>query len=658
MADQIPELDVLPAPKQVRMPEHARASGVTAPPAVGSVQWTGVLDDRARLKLDELLGEPNFPLLIHIETRTGQYPSFGDDESYSLEVDAAGCRVAANTAWGALHGITTLWQLCVLTGGPPPACQIIDQPRFPWRGLLIDVARHFISLQVLRRVVDGMSRLKLNVLHLHLSDDQAFRFECQAFNKLASPDHYSQAELRDLIDYAAARGIRVVPELDVPGHVTSWLVNYPEWGLGQVAPTDKFGVHKACLNVADSAVYEALERVFGELCAVFEDEFVHIGGDEVHPAWWRSDTDIQAYIQQHELVDERGLQAHFNRRLCQLLNQQGRQVVAWDEVLHPDMPDLVVQNWRGATTRDRARALGQDTLMSCAYYLDLFYPADMHYRFDPEATQAELLELEDALRGDPRLAHVAEGLGWTEQWRDGAVDIANTAPDRRGRVLGGEACLWSELVDDDTLEVRLFSRLPAVAERFWSPAEASDLESFYRRLTAVLSLPGLDVAGLQARRLSNLGLSEAQIHIAALLEPVKWYARLLGEQALQARIEGQEMPQARPYDVHTPLNKVVDFLAPESLPARELAKLPRAALLRSVTEWQQLQLEDWPEDVVPVLAALKEIAGIMAALPADPDLRQIRSTQAQLEALYKPYGEYLPAVVPGLLKWLERHVGA
>jgi hexosaminidase len=365
-------------------------------------------------------------------------------------------------------------------------------------------------------------------------------------------------------------------------------------------------------------------------------------------------------MQAHDLADAAALQNYFNRRLCAMLTGMGKQVVAWDEVLHPNMPELLVQNWRGATTRDRALAAGRDCLVSAGYYLDLFYPAETYYQFDPQARQQDLLAYEDGMRRDMRFEHIAGGLAWTDQWRNEAIDLDSYRGDH-GRVLGGEACLWSELVDADTLEVRLWSRLPAVAERLWSPAEINDVEDFYRRLRLVLELPPYAVAAVQQSRLRDLGLSDGQISTAAYLEPVKWYARLLGAEALQARLQGSEMPQARPYDTNTRLNRLVDFISPESLAARQLMMLEPPQLLALARRWRNLDDQDWPPDVRDAIAGLRDVGAVLVELlgEAPQGVHEARYAQsiARLQDLYQPRGEYMVAVVPWLLRWLATWYG-
>jgi hexosaminidase len=562
--------------------------------------------------------------------------------------------------------LTTLLHL-LADGGAVPAMQIDDGPRFSWRGLLIDVARHFIPVSALTRTLDAMALFKLNVLHLHLTDDQGFRFPSRAFPRLAQAPAYTKEELGLLVTYAGQRGIRVLPELDVPGHTCSWLQAYPEWGSGNPQPTRRFGVHRECLDPSNPTIFPVIQTLLGELAEVFPDEFVHIGGDEVHPEWWTASEQVRQYMGDHGLADVGELHAEFNRRVTAMALDLGKRVIGWDEVLHPRLPaPVVVQSWRGATARDRALDTGHDCVVSANYYLDLCFPADMHYRFDPEAPEAELVRLEDTLGEDPRLAHVAEGMAWTRHWRDAGVARESTeAETPRGSVIGAEACLWSELVDAETLDVRVWTRLPALAERFWSPPAQQDENDLYRRLKVSLELlkisADMDLFAISRRLLRRAGLQAAWDPLAAVLEPVKWYGRLLGEVALAARIAGREMPQSRPYDADTPLDRVVDGLFPESLEAREVARLcersaaadPAAApRLRAQAEiWRGLPCSGaGPAELDELARRLQSLGALMIDV-MDGRMAPESAVPAALAA-GRPHGEYLLAVADPVGRWL------
>jgi hexosaminidase len=608
-------------------------------------------------------GGPTRPLVVECERASPPWPAVDDDEGYELVIDRSGVRLAAAAEWGVLRGLATLAQLCS-AGAAVPALRIVDQPRFPWRGLMLDAARHFIPLPDLLRTLDGMAIFKLNVLHLHLSDDQGFRFGSRRYPELASADHYSRDELSELVAAAADRGIRIVPELDVPGHTASWLAAHPEWGCGTPRPTRRFGVHDECLDPTRPAVMAAVTGLFEELAEVFPDRYLHLGGDEVRADWWQSDPAVAAYMARHGLADAAALQSRFTADVAAAIAGLGRRALAWDEVLHPGLPSgLTVQAWRGVTARERALAAGCDCVLSAPYYLDLFYPADVHAGFDPAASLSELMTREDALLDDARFAHVAAGMAWTRRWRE--QPELPPRDDGPGRLLGAEACLWTELVDARVLDVRLWSRMPVLAERFWS-AGAGDLDDLYRRLEHALAAlrgwAGIDVDGDVRRLVVAAGVRDAWLPLIAQLEPVKWYGRLLGEEALAARLRGRDLPKARPYDTDTPLDRVVDALPPESLAARRLALLLRAerqgdedarTRLRALAEtWRQLpESGEGPGELAPLAGRLRELGrmlsevleGALAPQQALPDARRAAG----------PVGEYLLAPALPLAEWLE-----
>lgn len=601
------------------------------------------------------------PVQLRVQASCGGVPTPEEDESYWLVADDAGLYVDAATEWGILRGLVTLGQL-VAPDGTIPHIAVDDRPRFPWRGLLLDPARHFLPLADLLRTLDGMACCKLNVLHLHLSDDQGFRFPVPALPRLASDDAYTADELAVVVSHAADLGIRVVPEIDMPGHVTSWLTAYPELGTRQVAPSERFGVHGACLDPSNEAVFDAIGAVLDTLIEVFPDECLHIGGDEVSPGWWADDPNIRALMARESLADVRAVQGYFNRRVGAMVAARGRRVVAWDEVLDAGCPaGWIVQAWRGGTMRDRALAAGNRVVVSAPYYLDLNYPVGVHYGFDPGATQEDLVAREDALAADPRFAPVAQGMRWAAHWREGAVDRAPPGSDPA--LLGGEACLWGELVVPAVLDTRLWSRLPAVAERFWSPAGRVAEDHLYTRLDRFLDseLPevGIDISAAFEAALARLGLAGEWREVAALMEPVKWYGRLLGAEALAARIEGREMPQARPYGVRTPLDGLVDHLPPESRSARRLAAVCRSAgerddsavlsLEKTLARWRALAARrDVPGGLAEPLQRLLLLADVIesrlaSGAPAAP---------ATLTALGAPMGELVLALPPALQAWL------
>jgi hexosaminidase len=277
-------LALMPWPRRVTRIETPLE--LTAPD--WSVNWAGVRTLRLERTVARMLERMTLfcgagaTLSIDCAAASAPYPDLDDDESYLLKIDSVEARLTAATEWGVLRGLATLAQLTAV-GKTLPGVLIGDAPRFAWRGLMVDVARHFIAVETLLRTLDAMALVKLNVLHLHLTDDQAFRFGSRAFPELAEHgsdgSYYSEHDLGEIVTHAAELGIRVVPELDVPGHTSSWLAAHPEWGTVRESrtPSTRFGVHSACLDPTREEVYAALARLFDDVTRVFPDRFVHIG---------------------------------------------------------------------------------------------------------------------------------------------------------------------------------------------------------------------------------------------------------------------------------------------------------------------------------------------------------------------------------------------
>jgi hexosaminidase len=463
--------------------------------------------------------------------RAGKLEPF-EDESYALTVGPDKIVLSATTDLGVLHGLETLLQLLAADeeGYYFPCVEIRDRPRFTWRGLLIDSGRHFQPVEVIKRNLDGMAALKMNVLHWHLTEDQGFRVESKAFpglHRLGSDGlFYTQAQVREIIGYAAERGIRVMPEFDVPGHSTSWFVAYPELASapGPYAIERRFGVAQPAFNPADERIYTFLDRFFGEMASLFPDLYLHIGGDEVEGHHWDANPAIQAFKKKNGLADNHALQAYFNRRLLKILTRHGKRMVGWDEIFQPGMPsDIVIQSWRGQEALVESARKGIQALLSNGYYIDLCQPAETHYLNDP----------------------IPEG---------SPLDEA-----QRKLVLGGEATMWSELVTPETIDSRIWPRTAAIAERLWSRPDVRDVEDMYRRLAIVSlrleerGLTHLKNQDMMLRRLaSGPDIGPLKV-LAGVVEPLKNYAR---------------HSQGLTYRSLSPLTRFVDACAPESLEAR------------------------------------------------------------------------------------------
>ncbi|MEE4301991.1 MAG: family 20 glycosylhydrolase, partial [Pseudomonadales bacterium] len=541
---------------------------------------------RHQQRFDGLLTAPaggSPRLSISVRDDLDRSPRLGDDEAFTCRVTSAGAEVEAATPFGVSHALERFLQLVARDAVGPhlPAMRLEDGPHLPWRGLLLDLARHHLPLPALLRTLDGMAALGLNVLHLHLNDDQGFRIETpscpELFERASGGRYLREAEVERLIADAAIRGIRVVPEFDVPGHAGAILWARPDLAAGEPpgALPRAFGPSRHALDPTREDTWALLDAVLGDLARHFDDPFVHIGGDEVHPEVYAfRDARRRDWCEARGLGSALDVQRWFVAEMVRLVERHDRRAVVWDEALAPQLPeDVVVQSWRGAGSLEAALEAGHDALSSSGYYLDLCYPARLHYAFDPASGAASLAGAEAALLAAPDLASVRKGIEALFRSVDGLAGRSGAA---RGRLLGGEACLWSELVTAELLDTRLYGRLAAVAERLWSEPERADVDDFYRRL------PGF-LAHLEAHTdcrpltgcepvLLRIGVRPDELHhvrvLLAALEPVRWYRRLLGARLATARGEGSGMGTAdaeRPYDADTLLQRPVDLLPPESL---------------------------------------------------------------------------------------------
>jgi hexosaminidase len=541
-------------------------------------------------------------------------PSVDEDESYSLEVSDKQARLLAPTVVGALRGLETLLQLveCDRDGYYLPGVNIQDQPRFPWRGLLIDVGRHYEPMEILKRNLDAMAAVKLNVFHWHLTEDQGFRVESKKFPKLhlmgSDGLYYTQDQVREVIAYARERGIRVVPEFDIPGHSTSWLVGYPELGSapGPYQIERGAGIFEPALDPTREQVYKFLDGFLGEMASLFPDAYMHIGGDENKGKQWDRNPQIQAFMKEKGIKDNPALQAYFNQRLLKILQKHGKKMIGWDEILQPDLPrDAVIQSWRGPASLAEAAKRGYDGILSAGYYIDLIYPAAQHYRADPIP-----------------------------------ADSALTSAEAK-HVLGGEATMWGEYVSPETIDSRIWPRTAAIAERLWSPRTIDDVGDMYRRLAVMsvqleeLGLTHRKNFGMLLRRLAGSEEIGPLATLALVVEPVKEYRR--GEM--------------RPATMLSPLTGLVDAARPDSDAARRFAakvddllsdaprfQLFRESILMTLTEWRDAGLALDP--VIDQSPALHE------ARPLARDLSEIGV--AGLEAM-----SYLSTGVAPTSEWRD-----
>ena len=475
----------------------------------------------------------------------------GDDESYELAVDSTGAVLSSATAAGALRGAETFLQL--IEGGRIAGCRIRDHPRFPWRGLMLDVARHYLPVDTILRQIDAMAVVKMNVLHLHLTDDQGFRLETRCcadlHEKGSGGQFYAQADLRRIVAHAAERGIRVVPELDVPGHTTSW----------REAPAKRFGVFPGYLDLRSEQVLDLLGKLFAEVATIFPDPYIHVGGDE---------TEAPA-----ELV----------ARLRPLLARAGKKMIVWDEALSPALPkDALVQAWRGRRPIIASTFSGYRTLISTGFYLDHNLSADYAYRNPMDGTL-----------GNPESI--------LDRYFASRVKVPAQAKVRPELIEGGEACLFGEFTTALNVDIRLWPRAAAIAERLWSPASAKDVDSLYQRLSRLDQVLG--TTAIYEQRLKDLAGTEPVgplRTLADVLEPYKYAARI---------VEGK-------YDTDSPLDTLVDVLRPESLAARDFRRLVDSGQKPEIRRW----LIVWRDNHAKVLPVLQANPKLQAMIPVSAEL--------------------------------------
>ena len=556
-------------------------------------------------------------LLIHAEHRREEVQKVGEDESYELRVEQSGAKLTAPNPLGILHGLQTFLQLLETTGKgfAVPAVTIKDEPRFAWRGLLIDVSRHFIPLDVLKRNLDGMAAVKMNVMHWHLSDDQGFRVESKQFPKLHEMGSeglfYTQDEIREFLAYAHDRGIRVLPEFDIPGHSRSWFVGYPELASGPGPYALGGGGIDPIMDPTQESTYKFLDKFIAEMAKLFPDAYFHIGGDEVDGKQWDANPQIQAFIHAHGMKNNQDLQAYFNERLQKILTKHHKITIGWDEILHPDLPKtVVVQSWRGQQSLAAASKQGYSGLLSFGYYLDLMWPAARHYAVDP-------------ISGD----------------------AATLTPEEKTRILGGEACMWAEWVTPENIDSHIWPRNAAVAERLWSPQEVTDVDSMYTRLNALsLRLEWLGLTHRSARMymLRRMGGTDSLYlrALAEIAEPVKDYKRWDSSKG--------------PIDFHAPLIRMVDAVYPESDTARSFRDLVQnyvrsgykdqvaAGLIRS---W----LKTWQDNDSALHPLLEQSFLLHEVMPLSENLSALGA--AGLQAL-----DYLDKSEPSPESWRKQQL--
>jgi len=504
-ASATPAIAVIPAPAQVEA--LTGSLSVTADTRVAAGGGAGA-EAAARFLVDLLKRGGGMALAVDAG---GQAPAArgiafvqdesapADPEGYELVVREDGVRIAARGRSGLLYGAVTLWQLLTSTPGPQarvvlPGLRIVDQPRFRWRGVMLDSARHYQSPEFIERFIDAMAIHKLNVLHWHLTDDQGWRLEIRKYPRLtdigawrvpagraATRDvdpatgrprlyggYYSQETVRRLVAYAAARGVTIVPEIEMPGHATASIAAYPALGVTDTPPAAvpaDWGVYPNLYN-AEESTFRFLEDVLDEVIALFPGAYVHVGGDEAIKQQWQASPRIQARMRELGIADEAGLQSHFIHRMERFLRARGRRLVGWDEILDGGIaPGAIVMSWRGLDGALTAARNGHDTVLSPwpTLYLDNRQGDSPR---DPPGRE-RIITAEEIYRFNP----LPPGL----------------AVERRHHVLGVQANAWTEhMRTEDRVEFMTFPRAAALAEVAWSPAGRLDWRDFLARLAPEL----------------------------------------------------------------------------------------------------------------------------------------------------------------------------
>jgi len=470
-------------------------------------------------------------------------PAIGEDESYSLTITSDRVDLKAGTTLGALHGFETILQLLTRDNSGElyfPVVTIRDAPRFSWRGLMIDVARHFIPIDVLKRNIDAMAAVKMNVLHLHLTDNEGFRVESKTFPKLHSNgsngDYYTQAQIRDLISFAEERGIIIVPEFDMPGHTKSWFAGYPELasGPGPYEPGPPIDFHSVqqmnlgsimqlvnnapfpAIDPTRRSTYEFMDKFIGEMSSLFSSPFIHIGADENNGVVWKDNPSIVAFMKAHNIPNTHALQAYFVARINKIIAKHHKQMIGWEELFSKDLSkDVTVQVWQNGTYTQQALDNGNPVLISKGFYLDVFMPAYVHYN-------------------NP--------------------DLPASAIKNAGQLRGGEAAQWTEVADKTNIETRLWPRAAAIAEKLWSDSVTNDIDDLYRRLFALGEQ--LDESGLQhisnyeraLRRYTHDAFLPLKT-LTDILTPVKGYKKLFAQLMMPESMSYQAAPLIQVSDI-------------------------------------------------------------------------------------------------------------
>jgi hexosaminidase len=520
---------LIPAPAQMRVQGGAlqlpAAAEVAATGGAGAEQAAARLSELSqRLHAHGLQRADSASASVHFELDAAAGLA---REAYRIEVTDTQARAIASDAAGLFHAATSLALLMQVGegGASIPKVSIEDVPRFGWRGLMLDSARHAQSVDEIKHLLDSMALHKLNVLHWHLTDDQGWRIEIKQFPRLTevggcripagaagrdplsgepSPycAWYSQAQIRELVAYASARHIEIVPEIDLPGHAQAAIAAYPQLGLLDPAlpVSPDWGVHSILFSVEEDTV-RTLEQVLDEVVALFPGRFIHIGGDEAVKDQWRASARVQARMRELGVDSEEALQSWLIQRMERYLAAKGRRLIGWDEILEGGLPaGAAVMSWRGIEGGVVAAGQGHDVVMSPS--------SELYFDYLQSGSEREV-------PGRPAMIPISRVYAFEP------VPPA-LAADKHGHVLGLQANVWTEhLRSYARVQHAVFPRIAALAERGWSSREQRDFNDFVLRLAALLpAYRALDIAyadtGFEVQLRADLkpGLAQATVRLS------------------------------------------------------------------------------------------------------------------------------------------------
>lgn len=562
----------------------------------GVVRALKRLEDKTGVPLPRAVdGGEAANLVISVASDGMAVQGIDEDESYKLTVTATSIHLDAATTVGALHGLETLIQLTQRSadGYKVPAVVVDDAPRFRWRGLMIDCGRHFEPLPVLERNIDAMAAVKLNVFHWHLTEDQGFRIESKIYPKLTADGSdglfYTQEDARELVRYARERGIRVVPEFEMPGHSTAWLVAYPELNSGSQPEgiRRQFGISDYVLDPTREETYTFIEKFLGEMVTIFPDRYVHIGGDEAPAPDWKKNPRILAFMHAHGLEDNDALQAYFNQRLLAILTKLDRRMIGWDEIFNPALPkDVVVQSWRGEKSLAKGAQQGYQGVLSAPYYLDGMKTAGTHYLADPVPAETTLTPAEQKL------------------------------------ILGGEVCMWAEQIDARSIDSRIWPRTAAIAERFWSAQNVRDVNDMYRRLAPV----SLELETLGLRHLTAEDAALRDLLGSEKIDALRVFAQAFEPVSFGERYQQQHTSQL------TPLTNFVDAVRPDRALRNELDSAAQTLIAAPTSK--DATVEAARQQLLNFFAQeAQSVPAVLSALPNAPRLQPVEERAKQLAEL-------------------------